>query len=77
MARRTPRTSASRRAAKEPRQPRAKSKKPAAVAEVEVVEEASGEGLDTAIIIATTVALVLAIAFTDALLGRFGAGMMF
>lgn len=79
MARRTPRTGSSRRSAapKPARQSRARSKKTAPTTEVEVVEEESGEGFDTAIIVATTVALVVAIAFTDALLGRFGEGVIF
>ncbi len=71
MARRTPRQAAPSAA----RAPRAKSKKTTA-ADVEVVED-SGEGLDTMIVLATTFALVVAIGFTDALLGTFGAGLLF
>jgi hypothetical protein len=73
MARRTPR---SRAAAAPARKPKAKSKKPALAAGMEVVED-SGEGLDTAVILATTFALVFAIVFTDALLGKFEAGVFF
>jgi len=72
MARRTPR---SRAAAASVRKPKAKSKKPA-LAGMEVVED-SGEGLDTAVILATTFALVVAVVITDALLGKFGAGVFF
>ena len=69
MARRT-----SRREAAPARAPRAKSKK--AAADVEVVEDSS-EGFDTMIILCTTFALLVAIGFTDALLGKFDAGVLF
>ena len=75
MARRT-----SRREAAPARAPRAsaksKKKAKAASADVEVVED-DGQSLDTMIILATTFALVVAIGFTDALLGKFGAGVLF
>jgi len=72
MARKT-----SRREAAPKRAPRAKSKKKvAATADVEVVEE-DGESLDTMIILGTSFCLVVAIGFTDALLGKFGAGVLF
>ena len=71
MARRT-----SRREAAPSRSPRAKSKKKASPAEVEVVEDES-ESLDTLIILGTTLCLVVAIGFTDALLGKFGEGVLF
>jgi hypothetical protein len=46
-------------------------------ADVEVVEEAPGEGIDTGIAIATCLMLVAAILFLDAELGRYGAGVFF
>lgn len=64
------RTSA--RSTKSSRTPKAKSKKKAVTAEVEVVEEAAGEGIDTGIAVMTTVTLVAAILFLDKLLGGFG-----
>ena len=74
MARRTSR----REAAASSRAPRAKSKKKAASAsaDVEVVED-DGQSLDTMIILGTTFCLAVAIGFTDALLGKFGAGVLF
>ena len=67
------------RAAKKPaRQPKAKSKKPAApAAEVEVVEEAKGETVDGGIVIITSVVLLAAILFVDKLLARYGEGVFF
>ena len=67
----------SRREAAARRAPRAKSKKTAApTADVEVVEDDS-ESLDTMIILGTSFCLVVAIGFTDALLGKFDAGVLF
>ena len=57
------------------RKAKATSKKPAPAAEVEVVEEAGGEGIDTGIVIATTLSLVVAILFLDKLLAQYGEGM--
>ena len=72
MARRTSRTP---REQKSTRTPRAKPRKSAAP-EAEVAEDSSAS-LDTAFIIMTTVALIAALGFTDALLGKFGAGVIF
>lgn len=58
------------------RTPRAKSRKPAATTEVEVVEEEGGN-IDTGIIAITTVALLAAILLVDHLRGMFGEGMFF
>jgi hypothetical protein len=60
------------RTAKATRTPKAKSKKAAPTTEVEVVEEAAGEGIDTGIVVMTTLTLVAAILFLDKLLGSFG-----
>jgi len=56
-----------------------KSKKSAAapVAEVEVVEEGGGAGIDAGIAIMTCIMLVVAILFVDAHLARYDAGMFF
>jgi len=55
-----------------------RSKKAAvAVAEVDVVEERGGEGIDTGIAVITGILLLLAILFVDAHLGRYDAGMFF
>ena len=61
------------------RTPKAKSKKPAAptAAEVEVVEEAGGEGIDTGIVVMTSVVLLVSCLFVDYLLGTFDKGMFF
>ena len=59
------------------RQPRAKSRKAAPAAEVEVLEEEDGTGIDTGIVIATSVLLVAAILCVDSLRGIFDAGMFF
>jgi hypothetical protein len=60
------------------REPKAKSKKPkAASTEVEVVEEAGGEGVDGAILIITTVVLLAAILCVDAFRGAYGEGIFF
>lgn len=47
------------------------------VAEVEVVEERGGLGIDTGIAIITGILLLAAILFADAHLGRYDAGMFF
>ena len=50
----------------------------AAVAEVEVVEEEGGLGLEDGIIVATTLALVVAIVLIEShLVGVYGAGVIF
>jgi non-canonical (house-cleaning) NTP pyrophosphatase len=55
-----------------------KSKTPArAMAEVEVVEESGGMGLEGGVAIATTVLLLVAILFVDKHLGSYGSGMFF
>jgi hypothetical protein len=61
------------------RQPKATSKKvaPAPVAEVEVVEEADSAGVETGIAVMTGLMLLLAIAFTDMLLGQYGMGIFY
>lgn len=68
MARRTARGGGR---AKPERQP--KSRKPAA--QVEVVEEEAGMGIEAGMAIATTILLVLAFFFIDALKGKFDAGI--
>ena len=50
---------------------------PARAAEVEVVEEEAGEGIDTGILVITFVALFAALLFVDKLLGNYGQGMFF
>lgn len=70
MARRTPRTRET-----SQRPTRAKSRKSAAP-QAEVAEDSSAS-LDTAFICMTTVALLAALGITDALLGKFGAGVIF
>jgi hypothetical protein len=74
MAKRTPR--AGRGAPAPARAAKTKSKKPAASG-VEVLEEAPGMGPDAGIVIMTTVVLVAALLFVDALLGKFGSGVFF
>ncbi len=64
-------------AAKPARTPKTKSKKPAATAEVEVIEEAAGEGIDTGIVVMTSLILVAAFLFVDKLRGMFDEGMFF
>ena len=64
-------------AAKPARTPKATSKKPAATTEVEVIEEAAGEGIDTGIVVMTSVILVTAILFVDKLRGIFDTGVFF
>ena len=59
------------------RQARAKSRKPAAGGEVEVVEEAGGAGIDSGIVIATAAMLVIGLLLVDALLGKLGGGVFF
>lgn len=77
MARSRARTSGGRKGA-EPRQPKAKSRKAAAPAEVEVVEESGGMTIDDGIPIMSTVLLVAAILFVDyALAHQYGAGTFF
>ncbi len=71
------RTSGRAAAKAQPRTPKAKSKKPAPAAEVEVVEEAGGEGIDTGIVVITSIILVVAFVFVDQLRGVFGEGMFF
>jgi hypothetical protein len=70
MAARTPRSRAS--------APRAsaKSRRPS-TAEVEVVEEAPGMGLDAGIGIVTSIVLVVAIVMVDKLMSQFGKGFFF
>ena len=46
-------------------------------AEVEVVEESGGMGLDAGIAILTTMVLLVAFLFVDALRGAYGEGMFF
>lgn len=58
------------------REAKAKSKKPVA-AEVEVVQRPRGEGVDTAIVVITSLVLLAAILFTDAFRGASGEGMFF
>jgi hypothetical protein len=72
MARRTARAGGR---AKPERQPKARSQKAAPAATVEVVEEGGGMGIDAGIAIATTVLLILAFLFMDALKGKFDAGL--
>ncbi len=71
---------ASRKAAPK-RQPSATSRKKApaasAGAEVEVVEEAPGMGVDGGIAVITCIMLVVACVLLDAQLGKYGAGMFF
>ena len=55
--------------------PRATKSKKSVQAEVEVVEEAGGLGVDTGIAIATSVVLIVAILFVDAYLARLGGGL--
>ncbi len=69
-------TSRGARAKTQAREPKAKSKKPM-TAEVEVVEESKGEGIDSAIVIITSLLLVAAILFTDAFRGASGEGLFF
>ena len=61
------------------RKTKATSRRPSkpAAAEVEVVEEDSGEGIDTGILVVTFLMLFGAVLFVDALLGRFDKGMFF
>lgn len=57
-----------------------KSKKMAAVpvvAEVDVVEERGGAGIDAGIAVLTAILLIAAILFVDANLGRYGGGLFF
>lgn len=70
MAKRSKRSSA--------REPKATSKKPRRQAvEVEVVEEAPGEGIDTAILVVTTLVLLAAILYVDKLRAVIDGGGMF
>ena len=48
-----------------------------AAAEIEVVEEEAGEGVETGILVITSLMLVAAILFIDKLLGMSGDGMFF
>ena len=61
------------------REPKAKSKKKpkASSSEVEVVEEAAGEGIDSGILIMTTLALFIAFLCIDAFRGTYGEGLFF
>ena len=52
-----------------------RSKKPAVAAEVEVVEESGGSGIDAGIAIMTFILLLVAILFVDAHLARYDAGL--
>ena len=55
-----------------------KSKKAAVqVAEVEVVEEGGGSGIDAGVAVMTFILLLVAILFVDAHLARYDAGMFF
>ena len=64
--------------AKKDRAPKAKSKKkPAPTTEMEVVEEAAGEGIDTGVAVMTTLLLLAGILFLDKLRGMFDTGMFF
>ena len=69
-------------ARKKSRQPKAKSRKKAtpaaAAAPVEVVEEAKGAGVETAIAVMTFLALLTACLFIDHMLGNsYGGGLFF
>ena len=74
MAKRTTRGARGEKAAREPK---ATSKKPRRQAEVEVVEEAPGEGVDTAILVVTTLVLFSAILYVDKLRAIYNEGMFF
>lgn len=50
---------------------------PAAIAEVEVVEEEKGLGIDDGVVIVTTLCLLVAFLFVDALRGQYGTGLFF
>lgn len=68
-----------RRGASAKREPKARSKKkaPVAAAEVEVVEEGKGLGIDEGVILVTTILFLAAILFTDYILGGYGEGLFF
>lgn len=76
MAKRTTRAARAVKTATGGRQTKSK-KTAAAVAEVEVVEEGGGMGIDAGIAVITTVILLAAILFTDAYLGRYESGLFF
>jgi len=60
------------------REPKATSKKPRRPsAEVEVVGEAPGEGVETGILVITTLVLLAAFLYVDSLRGIYGEGMFF
>ncbi|MEX1024055.1 MAG: hypothetical protein WD226_03165 [Planctomycetota bacterium] len=60
------------------RSTRSKASKPAASsAPVEIVEEKPGEGIDTAILVFTSVLLLGAILVADWSIGRYGEGIFF
>lgn len=79
MARSRARSSGSRhRGASTKREPKARSKRAAVVeAEVEVVEEGKGLGIDEGVILVTTILLLAAILVTDHILGGYAAGLFF
>ncbi len=54
-----------------------KSRKPAATAEVEVVEEEDGGNIDTGIVMFTTLMLVAAFLMVDKLRGLYDEGLFF
>ena len=57
---------------------RARSKTSSApAAQAEVVEEEGGEGMDTGVAVMTTIMLVAAFLYVDALRGGYGEGMFF
>ena len=59
------------------RQTRSKKATTVAVADVEVVEEKAGEGIDAGIAVVTFLMLLAAILFVDAHLGRYDGGLFF
>lgn len=71
MATRTPRSASGR-----PPRAAAKSRKPA-TADVEVVEEAAGIGVDAGIAVMTAIVLVAALVMVDMMQGKNGDGIFF
>ena len=77
MAKRTSSRGGSRGKSTAGRQTKSRKAPATASAEVEVVEEAGGPGIDAGIAVVTTLVLLAAILFVDAHLGRYGGGMFF
>ncbi len=79
MAKRTSRTTRTATRTRAPREPKATSRKArtAPTADVEVVEESSGADIDTGIAVITTIVLVAAFLFVDAIRGQYGEGLFF